>query len=187
VIGTSRSQETLSLKNQGETIMKHKITRQTAQYALYLAVISSLLLAVSISAFAIPPAQVGRTSAVQTISDSCVPTDCVGIQPTVSVTEPANVTPVIVTWSADYNTSGTSVVYMSLNGGACDAYGPFTLQEPQLIAGSNSFTVATTHQWVVLPSDGLVEGKNTFQVCTGGYEESQTINIGFSTLTVQTE
>jgi hypothetical protein len=87
---------------------------------------------------------------------------------------------VIVTWSADYNTTGTSVVGLALNGGPCRFYGPFTLQEPQLIAGSNSITVATTHQWVVLPSDGLVKGKNTFQMCGGGYKLNQIINIGFS-------
>jgi len=161
--------------------------KQTKQNVFYFAAIACLMLAGSLSAFAIPAAQVGRTAAVQTIIDSCIPTDCVGIQPVVTVTEPATVTPVIVTWSADYNTSGTSVVYLSLNGGPCNAYGPFTLQEPELIAGSNSITVATTHQWVVLPGDGLVTGKNTFTVCVGGYEKSQTINIGFSTLTVQTQ
>ena len=161
--------------------------KQTRQNALYLAAIACLMLAGPISAFAIPPSQVGRTTAVQTITDSCVPDDCVGIQPRVSLTEPATVTPVIVTWSADYNTSGTSVVYLSLNGGPCLAYGSFVLQEPRLITGSNSITVSGTHQWVVLPSDGLVEGTNTFVVCVGGYEKSQTINIGFSTLTVQSQ
>jgi hypothetical protein len=161
--------------------------KQKKQNAIYLAAIACLMLAGSMSVFAIPPAQVGRTTAVQTITDSCVPTDCVGIQPTVHLTEPATVTPVIVTWSADYNTTGTSVVALSLNGGPCLGYGPFTLQEPQLVGGHNSITVSTTHQWVVLPSDGLVTGKNTFTVCVGGYEESQTINIGYSTLTVQSQ
>ena len=161
--------------------------KQTKQNALYLTAIACLMLAGSISAFAIPRAQVGRTTAVQTITDSCVPTDCVGIKPTVSVTEPATVTPVIVTWSADYNTTGTSVVFLSLNGGPCLGYGPFTLQEPQLVGEHNSITVSTTHQWVVFPSDGLVTGKNTFTVCVGGFEIPQTINIGFSTLTVQSQ
>jgi hypothetical protein len=76
---------------------------------------------------------------------------------------------------------------MSLNGRPCSAYGPFVLQEPQLIAGSNSITVSGTHQWVILPSDGLVSGKNNFQVCVAGYEEFQTINIGYSSLTVQAQ
>jgi len=169
------------------------LCKQTKQNAFYLTAIACLMLAGSISAFAIPPAQVARTAAVQTISAACFmgnspsPGDCPIFDPFVEVTEPATITPVIVTWSADYNTSGTSVVGLSLNGGPCLAYGPFTLQEPQLIAGSNSFTVPTTHQWVVLPSDGLVQGKNLFFLCAGGYQELQTINIGFSTLTAQTQ
>jgi hypothetical protein len=59
------------------------------------------------------------------------------------------------------------------------------VQEPVLISGSNSIIVSGTHQWVVFPRDGLVKGKNTFRVCGGGFGLSQTINIGFSTLTVQ--
>jgi hypothetical protein len=162
--------------------------KQTKQNALYLAAIGCLVLAGTISAFAISPAQVARTAAVQTIGPSaCLPNDCPAFAPLVSFNEPATLTPVIVTWSADYNTTGTSVVGLALNGGPCRFYGPFTLEEPQLIAGSNSITVATTHQWVVLPSDGLVKGKNTFQMCGGGYKLNQIINIGFSTLTVQAQ
>jgi hypothetical protein len=163
--------------------------KRNKQNTLYLAAIACLMLAGSMSAFAIPPAQVARTTAVQTARAVCGSSFCQEelILPTVSLTEPATVTPVIVTWSADYNTTGTSVVGMSLNGGPCSAYGPFTLQEPQLIAGSNSITVSDTHQWVILPSDGLVKGKNTFQACVAGYEEFQTINIGYSTLTVQAQ
>jgi len=167
--------------------------KQTKQNVLYLAAIACLMLAGSLSAFAIPAAQVATTTAVQTITASCslgapspFPGNCPLFNPFVSVTEPATPTPVIVTWSADYNTSGTSVLGLSVNGGTCLAYGPFTLQEPQL-AGANSITVATTHQWVVFPSDGLVTGKNLFFLCGGGYEAVQTINIGFSTLTVQTQ
>lgn len=168
---------------------------QTKQNALYLMTVVCIMFAASLSALAIPPAQVARTAAVQTITAACslgfpfppAPGNCPSFNPFVSVTEPATVTPVIVTWSADYNTTGTSVVALSLNGGPCLGYGPFTLQEPQLVGGHNSITVSTTHQWVVLPSDGLVTGKNTFTVCVGGYEESQTINIGYSTLTVQSQ
>jgi hypothetical protein len=168
--------------------------KQTKQNALYLATVACLMLAGSMSAFAISPSQVASTAAVQTITAACSlgfsapsPGNCPLFNPFVEVTEPATVKPVIVTWSADYNTSGTSVVGLSVNGGVCNAYGPFTLEEPQLIAGSNSITLATTHQWVVLPSDGLVTGKNLFFLCAGGYEKVQTINIGFSTLTVQTQ
>lgn len=155
--------------------------------ASYRTAIAGLLLAGSITAYAIPANQVGRFTEVQTIDYAvCVSDDCPGFLPEVVITEPATGTPVIVTWSADYNTTGTSVVGLSLNGGPCLYYGPFTLQEPQLV-GANSVTVATTHQWVVMPSDGLKKGTNTFNLCAGGYEIPQTINIGFSTLTVQSE
>jgi hypothetical protein len=124
---------------------------------------------------------VARTVVVQSITAKC----CVLVNPTVRVTEPAPVTPVIVTWSADYNVSGTSQFGLSVNGGPCVAYGPFVVQEPVLISGSNSIAVSGTHQWVVFPSDGLVKGTNTFQVCGGGFGQAETINIGFSTLAVQ--
>src|ERR1700733_5710729 len=53
---------------------------------------------------------------------------------------------------------------MSLNGGPCSAYGPFVLQEPQLIAGSNSITVSGTHQ-CGLSSPAMVwsRGKTAFR------------------------
>lgn len=166
---------------------------QTKQNAPYLMIVGCIVLAGSLSAFAIPPAQVAKTATVQTIEAACSlghptsPGNCPVFDPFVSVTEPATPTPVIVTWSADYNTSGTAVLGLSLNGGPCNAYGPFTLEQPQLIAGSKSITLPTTHQWVVLPSDGLVKGKNLFFLCGGGYQGVQTINIGNSTLTVQTQ
>jgi hypothetical protein len=163
------------------------LSKQTKQNVFYLTAIACLMLAGSLSAFAIPGVQVARTTGVQTISAICDSGTCPFLEPPVSVVEPANVTAVIVTWSADYNVTGTSVIGLSLNGGPCTAYGPFTLEEPQLVTGSLSNTLPTTHQWVVFPSDGLVEGKNLFLLCGGGYEESQTINIGYSTLTVQTQ
>ena len=134
------------------------------------------------SAFGVPPGQVAVTTNVQSVTAQC----CVLISPLVRVTEPKTLTPVIVTWSADYNVSGTVEVALSVNGAPCNAgFGPFVMQEPVLIAGSDSITVNQTRQWVVPPAAGLVAGTNTFQVCAGGFSKSQTVNIGFSTLTVQ--
>jgi hypothetical protein len=110
--------------------------------AMLVAALACMMLAGSISAFAVPPSQVARTVDVQSITAKC----CVLMNPTVRVTESATVTPVIVTWSADYNVSGTSQFGLSLNGGPCVAYGPFVVQEPVLISGSNSITVSGTHQ-----------------------------------------
>ena len=126
---------------------------QTRRIALRLATVTSLILAGSLSVFAASSNQVARTTAVQTITASCAlgaaspfPGNCPTFDPFVEFTEPAKLEPVVVTWSADYNTTGTSVVGLSLNGGRCLAYGPFTLQEPQLVAGSSSVTVPSTHQ-----------------------------------------
>jgi hypothetical protein len=167
---------------------------QTKRNALRLVATTCVILAGSLSAFAISSNQVATTTAVQTITAACAlgapspfPGNCPTFNPFVEVNEPAELAPVIVTWSADYNTTGTSVVGLSVNGGRCVAYGPFTLQEPQLVAGSNSVTVATTHQWVVLPSVGWVKGQTLFFLCGGGYESVQTINVGFSTLTVRAQ
>jgi len=155
--------------------------KQSNRNLLGIAALAALLIVGSVSAFAMPANQVARTVNVQTITAKC----CVLLNPTVRVTEPATPTPVIVTWSADYNTTGTAQFGLSVNGGACVAYGPFVVQQPVLGAGANSVTVSGTHQWVVSPSDGLVKGSNTFQVCGGGSGQVVTVNIGFSTLTVQ--
>jgi hypothetical protein len=71
--------------------------KQNKRNALYLTAIACLMLAGSISAFAIPPAQVARTTAVQSVIASCADNDCGAalIQPTVKLTEPATITPVI--------------------------------------------------------------------------------------------
>ena len=145
------------------------------------AALACTMLAGSLSAFDIPASQVARVTATKTITAKC----CVLIGPTVSLIEPAAVAPVIVTWGADYNVSGTAQLGLSVNGGPCVAYGPFVAEEPVLISGSSSITVSGTYQWVVFPSDGLVKGRNTFEVCGGGFSQSVTLNIGFNTLTVQ--
>lgn len=52
------------------------------------------------------------------------------VSPTVSVIEPATVTPVIVTWSADYNVSGTAQFGLSVNSGPCRLMGPSWYRSP---------------------------------------------------------
>src|SRR5215470_16639479 len=155
-----------------------KVSRRNT---LFIATITCLIFAGSVWAFGVPPTQVAVTTNVQSVTANC----CVLINPMVRLMEPKTVTPVIVTWSADYNVSGTAEVALSVNGAPCNAgFGPFVLQEPVLIAGSDSITTSQTRQWVV-PTAALVTGTNTFQVCVGGFSKSQTVNIGFSTLTVQ--
>ena len=143
------------------------------------AVIAVVLIAGSTSAFAIPATQLARVLKNQTITGKC----CVLFGASVRVTEPSMVVPVVVTWSTDYQNSNEWILSgLSLNGGPCSFY------------GSGSFPVfkvtnqwaGTSHEWIVFPADGLVQGVNTFQVCAGGaYTTGAHITFGFNTLAVR--
>jgi hypothetical protein len=146
-----------------------------------LAIIACLLVAGSLSAFAVPSGQVARSSTEQTITAQC----CVLFGYTVRLTEPATVTPVIVTWSSDFIIRGTTIFGLSLNGGPCKLYGPAVGENLVQAAGTISQFISGTYQWVVLPSDGLVHGVNTFSVCGGGANQSLATTFGNNTLTVQ--
>jgi hypothetical protein len=167
---------------QKEDVMK-TILGVNKRRLIFVGSLTCLLLA-SFSAFALPASQVSITTAVQTynMGETGVP-----FLQEVSLTEPATPQAVIVTWSADYNVSGTAVIGLMVNGGACNAgFGPFVLQQPALIPGSASNTVSQTRQFVVEAIDGLlVKGTNTFHLCGAGYNAPVTLNIGFSTLSVQ--
>jgi hypothetical protein len=144
-------------------------------------VLVCLVVAGSLSALAVPPSQVARIMTGQTIAAKC----CVPFGPTVRVTEPITVAPVIVTWSSDYILGNTVQFALSVNGGPCLFYGSSVAVEPVLPAGTVSAFISGTFQWIVFPSDGLVKGPNTFTVCGGGVGNPVTMNIGFDTLTVQ--
>lgn len=76
------------------------------------------------------------------------------------------------------------IVGLSLNGGSCIAYG--TREIPWLPVLGGSGILNATHQWVLLPSDGLKKGTNTFALCGGGANSaSDTIDVGQSSLVVQ--
>jgi hypothetical protein len=100
------------------------------------------------------------------------------------VTEGTKLTPVVVTWSADYINSNPEHWWTGLivNGGPCTYYGPRELTS----YWRGSFTNAD-FQWTVNPSDGLVSGINTFTLC-GGSTASNTnaITLGYNSLTART-
>ena len=147
---------------------------------LFVAALSCLMLAGSLSAFAVPPKQVARVYNAVAFTGKC----CFSWNESVSITEPAAVVPVIVTWSADVVVNDEFYVGLSLNGGSCIAYG--SREIPWLAVAKGSGTLNTTHQWVVFPSDGLVKGTNTFALCGGGVNSSSdTISFGLSSLAVQ--
>jgi hypothetical protein len=144
-----------------------------------MAALACMMLAESVSVFAVPVSQVARDLTGRTISAEC----CVLLGPMVRVTEPTVVTPVALTWSTDYPVNNEIRFGLSVNGGTCTSYGPTV--GPALSTLGGSGFVSTTYQWVVLPSDGLRKGVNTFAVCGGGIGSFVTITIGHNTLAVQ--
>jgi hypothetical protein len=103
----------------------------------------------------------------------------------VTLTEPAAVAPVVVTWSTDYVADGTGLFTLSLNGGPCTFYGSAVAPTFAPGPGTTSGFVSGSFQWVVLPSDGLVQGKNVFSVCGGGANSVINLSLGSRTLSVQ--
>lgn len=156
-------------------------SKASKQSVLLVAVVICLIVVGSLSAFAVPPKQVAFVPNPMTFTGKC----CSLWNETVSITEPATVVPVIVTWSADVvlNPEGSDddfFVGLSVNGGPCTAYGSREIAD---LYGTR--TLNTTHQWVVFPSQGLIKGTNTFALCGGGDNQfGDTIVIGLSTLTV---
>ena len=147
--------------------------------AVFVVALAIMMLAGSISAFAVPPGQVARVYNAVTFTGQC----CYLWNEEVQVTEPAKLVPVIVTWSADLIANDQFLVGLSLNGSGCTAYGSRELASYELFGYRG---VNATHQWIVFPSDGLVKGTNTFALCGGGASSpSDTISFGLSTLVVQ--
>jgi len=161
--------------------MRTNIWKANKSTAMAIAIIACMMLAASTSAFAVPASQVSRVLTFNNLTGLC----CFSWNQTVKITEPAVVVPVILTWSADVAPNDEFIVGLSLNGGACTAYGSREIDVYPYPGGSNYTT--TTHQWVLLPTDGLKKGTNTFELCGGGaISPADIISIGLSTLTVQT-
>ncbi len=151
-----------------------KLTRQNVGF---LGALACLVLAGSVLAFAVKPPQVSRDETIRTFTGQC----CFLWGDTVTVKEPATLVPVILTWTSDYFTSKSSPTFgvgLSVNGGPCTFYGSIALAPVGFLI--------TTHQWVVLPSDGLVKGSNTFAVCGGGTQATDEITVNYTSLAART-
>ena len=135
------------------------------------------ILLAAVSAFAVPPAEVHRSTTQITVTGPC----CQNISgETVKITEPVNVTPVVLEWSMEHVSSGPFAVGVSVNGGGCGDFGPEFV--PQASAANGTPFRPLTIQWVILPSDGLVKGANTFAVCEGpSINNADTMTIGTRT------
>lgn len=152
--------------------------RQRHRTFLFLT-IAGLLLAVQTPAFAVSKNELLRVQQNASFQGSC----CFSWLEKVSVTEPATVVPVIVTWSGDYQATGFFYVGISLNGGVCQFYGSLALSPT---SSFDNFFDSRTMQEVILPGDGLLPGKNTFTLCGGGMlSPTDIITLGYNTLSVR--
>jgi hypothetical protein len=102
----------------------------------------------------------------------------------VAINEPATVVPVVLVWSIDYVASGPFAFGVSINGGGCGDYGPEWIPKATAVTGTSFFPL--TFQLTIFPSDGLVKGANSFQVCEGPtVNNSDQLSLGTRTLSVQ--
>ena len=140
------------------------------------AVVVCLLAAGSVSAVAVPKAEVARGD-----FDSHTGKCCKRWGLSVSVNEPDTLVPIVVTWSTDYQSNAPFMTGISLNGGVCTFYGPAFI--PVFNSTDDTFT-SVTQQWVIMPGDyGLVRGKNVLTLCGGGvFADTDNIVLGFNTL-----
>lgn len=140
-----------------------------------------LVMAVQMPAFAVPPGELLRVQQNTPFQGMC----CFSMREKVSVTEPSVIAPVIVTWSTDYQATREFVVSVSVNGGPCLAAGPVVLDPFGTGNGSGPFD-GHMFQWVIMPSDGLVTGKNTFLLCGGSFSfPDGVLMLGFNTLSAR--
>lgn len=99
------------------------------------------------------------------------------------VTETAVPTPIVVTFSTDYRANAPILVGLRLNGGPCVSYGPAFLQAAQ---PENDMYASATLQFVIMPGDyKLAKGTNTIRVCGGGMSETDSISLGFYTVSIR--
>lgn len=137
-----------------------------------------MILGMATFAFAVPINELLRIQSNRTITSKC----CINLGESVSVTEPAEVVPVIVTWSTDYQTANFAYFHaeLSVNGHPCQSFGPALIDS----FDSHGAFASVSFQWVVLPSDGLIHGRNTITLCGGTDGGAQSITLGFRTLAV---
>ena len=111
---------------------------------------------------------------------------CFSWSESVAVSEPSTVAPVIVTWSTDYQATGSFLVALSVNGGPCRFLGPAWIN-PFGRGDGGGFFESHYIQWLISPSDGLHKGINTFTLCGGAASSPPAVIVlGFNTLSVRT-
>ena len=162
-----------------------KLFKAICKNALRLALLS-LVVGFATSALAVSPKEVLNVTRNQIFTGGC----CFSWGETVSVTEPAKIAAVVVTFESDFMLTPIDqfhvepfTVGLMINGGPCRTdLGPNTLHENH--EDSAAFLLGSL-EWIVLPGDGLHKGANTFTLCGGGPQGSSKITLGFNTLAVR--
>jgi ABC-type phosphate transport system substrate-binding protein len=132
------------------------------------------------SAFSVPRGQLLRTHSQANHIGKC----CFSWGDTINVKESSTVVPVVVTWASDYQSNAGFFAGLMVNGGACQFYGAGSV--PLFDPSDGTFT-SRAYQWIILPSDGLRPGTNTFTLCGGGQSsDTDSIVLGFRTLAART-
>jgi hypothetical protein len=171
-------------KNQPNKENQMKAIPKVNNSIVFAALLACLIVAGTGSASARKLNQVLRVSHNQTFVGEC----CFSFGESVSITEPAAISAVVVTWNSDYvvNVGDEYHIGISVNGGECvtDTYGSVVLADADVITGGNGLNASI--QWIVLPSDEVLKkGTNTFELCGGGrHSSSDSISLGTNTLTV---
>ena len=124
-----------------------------------------------------------RNNALGTFTGPC----CSSWEESVTVFEPGNLVPIVVTWSTDYQSNAPFIVGLSLNGGPCTMFGSgsMTAQNPN----DGMYLAPASYQWVILPTDyGVRAGKNVITLCGGGVmSDTDRITIWGNTLIAHLE
>lgn len=145
----------------------------------------TLVLCTAIPSHATPGNQLLRVFSTATETGNC----CFSWNETVSVSLGMTPVPVVVTWDADLANGGRFIAGIMVNGGSCIS--PGGAQIPAGPWTGSSFGPGYQHitfQWIVLPSDGLHSGTNSFTLCGGAYAASNsggTLSLGYNTLAVR--
>ena len=147
---------------------------------ILVALFASLMLAASVSTQA---ATNGATLRVMVQGETHTGYCCSVWSDSIEIVQPEKPVPMVVTWSTDYRATGPMEVGLRLNNGPCTFYGPAFL--PAATPVNDTYS-STTMQWVIQPGDyGLVKGTNTVRLCGGGMAPTDSISVGFYTLTVR--
>jgi hypothetical protein len=159
-----------------------KIFANFNKSARLLAAVASLMVVSSISALAAPKPAVLRVDYPgTTLTGKC----CFNWDLSLRVIEPERLLPIVVTWSADYQSDALFYSGLSVNGGPCAFYGPGVI--PTFVPDDLASYATRTVQWLIMPGDyKVVKGVNEITLCGGGvYSDTGTLTLGFTTLTAQ--